>query len=466
MGSDTAALARWLRWLRPLSFEARILLLALAVGLPGTAVALLLLGLGPYSPRSQWILSGALAVAWWWLAENLWRNVVRPLQTMSNLLHAVREGDFSLRARLPRQLEEADALDALGQVMLEINAIGETLREQRLGALEATALLNRVMEEVDVAVFAFDDAARLQLVNRAGELLLAEPADRLLGREAADLGLEDVLEDAPVRRIVAKTFPGGFGRWEIRRSAFRERGLPHALLVISDLTETLREEERQAWKRLLRVLGHELNNSLAPIRSMASTLAGLLTRRPRPGDWEEDMQSGLDIVGNRAEALSRFMAAYARLARLPDPNLAPVDLPALIRRVAGLEARLPVYVERGPAVTLQGDADQLEQLLINLLRNAVDAALETRGGVGIGWKVNGSIGGWIEVRIEDEGPGIANPDNLFVPFYTTKPEPTGIGLALSRQIAEAHGGTLTLENRRAGPGCEALLRLPVGTLTP
>ena len=280
MASDSA------RRLRPFSFETRILLLALAVGLPGTAAALLLLWLGPYSPRLQWILTVALAGVWWWLAEHLRQSVVRPLQTMSNLLHAVREGDFSLRARLPPQIEETDTLDALGQVMLEINAIGETLREQRLGALEATALLNRVMEEVDVAVFAFDDTARLQLVNRAGESLLAEPADRLLGREAGDLGLADVLEAGPVRRIVAKTFPGGFGRWEIRGSAFRERGLPHALLVISDLTETLREEERQAWKRLLRVLGHELNNSLAPIRSMASTLAGLLSRRPRPDDWE------------------------------------------------------------------------------------------------------------------------------------------------------------------------------------
>jgi nitrogen fixation/metabolism regulation signal transduction histidine kinase len=450
------------RRLWPLSFETRIFLLALAVGLPGTAAALLLLWLEPHSPRLQWALTAAIAAAWWWLAETLWRSVVRPLQTLSNLLHAVREGDFSLRARLPRRFsekaEESESLDALGQVMLEVNAIFETLREQRLGALEATALLHRVMEEVDVAVFAFDDAARLQLVNRAGELLLAESADRLLGRGAAELGLADVVEGGTTRRIVAKTFPGGFGRWEIRRSAFREQGLPHGLLVISDLTETLREEERQAWKRLLRVLGHELNNSLAPIRSMSSTLAGLLARRPRPDDWEEDMRSGLEIVGNRAEALSRFMAAYARLARLPKPNLAPVDLPALIRRVAGLETRLPVYVERGPAVTMQGDADQLEQLLINLLRNAVDAALETRGGVGIGWKVNGS---WIEVRIEDEGPGIANPDNLFVPFYTTKPEGTGIGLALSRQIAEAHGGTLTLENRQPGPGCEALLRLPI-----
>jgi two-component system nitrogen regulation sensor histidine kinase NtrY len=447
------------------SFEVRLFFLALAVGLPGTAAALLLLWTGPYAARVQWIFTLILVLLWWRLADHLRQGVVRPLQTLSNLLKAVREGDFSLRARLPpglsRTRAEAASLDALEQVMLEINAIGETLREQRLGAVEATALLHRVMEEVDVAVFAFDDQARLQLVNRAGELLLAEPAERLLGRAAAGLELADVLSQDPPRRIVAKTFPGGPGRWEIRRSAFRESGLPHTLLVISDLTEALREEERQAWKRLLRVLGHELNNSLAPIRSMASTLAGLLTREPRPEDWEEDMQRGLEVIGNRAEALSRFMAGYARLARLPRPRLEEVALSPLIHRVAALERRLPVYVERGPAVTLQGDADQLEQALINLLRNAVDAALETRGGVGIGWRTGG---GYVEVRIEDEGPGISNPENLFVPFYTTKPEGTGIGLALSRQIAEAHGGTLTLENRRPGPGGEAVLRLPVRDL--
>ncbi|HEX3126825.1 MAG TPA: ATP-binding protein [Thermoanaerobaculia bacterium] len=453
---DSSSARRSPRRVPVLSFELRILLLALAVGLPATAMALLLLWLGPYSDRVRWIFSIALLFAWWALAGSLLQRVVRPLQTLSNLLQAVRQGDFSQRARLPPPTGET--LDALGQVMLEVNAIGETLREQRLGAVEATALLHRMIEEVDVAVFALDDQSRLQVVNRAGERLLGEPEERLLGKPAADLGLADVLTEGPPRRIVAKTFPGGFGRWEIRRSTFRERGLPHLLLVISDLTETLREEERQAWKRLLRVLGHELNNSLAPIRSMASTLAGLLARRPRPEDWEEDMQSGLEVVGNRAEALSRFMAAYSRLARLPDPRLAPLELSALIRRVAALESRLPVYVEKGPAVTLQGDADQLEQLLINLVRNAVDAALETHGGVGIGWRV---VDSQVEVHIEDEGLGISNPENLFVPFYTTKPEGTGIGLALSRQIAEAHGGTLTLENRQPGPGCEALLRLPL-----
>jgi nitrogen fixation/metabolism regulation signal transduction histidine kinase len=436
---------------RALSFEERILLFALATGLPGTLLALLFVWLDPHSPKLRWTVTLVAVFLWGWLAVNLHDHVVRPLQTLANLLSALREGDFSLRARQPQ--EE----DALGQVIHEVNAIGGVLREQRLGAVEAAALLHRVIDEVDVAVFAFDDLGRLRLVNRAGERLLAGEADRLRGQPAEDLGLADLL-NGEVLTLQSRTFPGGPGRWEIRRSTFREGGLPHRLLVISDLSQTLREEERQAWKRLIRVLGHELNNSLAPIHSMTSTLGNLLTREPPPEDWKEDMQRGLQVIGNRSEALIRFMAAYARLARLPPPRRAPFELSELIRRTVALETRLPVYVEKGPEVTIVADADQIEQLLINLIRNAVDAALVTGGGVGVGWRADSTH---VEVRVEDEGPGLSNPDNLFVPFYTTKPGGTGIGLALSRQIAEAHGGTLTLENRTPEPGCEALLRLPL-----
>jgi two-component system nitrogen regulation sensor histidine kinase NtrY len=434
-----------------LSFEERILLFALATGLPGTLFTLLFVWLDPHSFKLRWTVTLAAGFLWVWLALNLRDSVVRPLQTLANLLSALREGDFSLRARQPREP------DALADVVQEVNAIGEVLRAQRLGAVEAAALLHRVVDEVDVAVFAFDQMDRLRLVNRAAERLLGEPAERLLGRPAEDLDLADLL-NGEVSRLQSRTFPGGPGRWEIRRSTFRESGLPHRLLVISDLSLTLREEERQAWKRLIRVLGHELNNSLAPIHSMATTLAGLLTREPPPEDWKEDMQGGLEVIGNRSEALIRFMAAYARLARLPPPRRAPFELSSLIRRTAALETRLPVFVEKGPEVTIEGDADQIEQLLINLIRNAVDAALLTGGMVGVGWRADGTH---VEVRVEDEGTGLSNTDNLFVPFYTTKPGGTGIGLALSRQIAEAHGGSLTLENRAPDPGCEALLRLPV-----
>jgi nitrogen fixation/metabolism regulation signal transduction histidine kinase len=249
----------------------------------------------------------------------------------------------------------------------------------------------------------------------------------------------------------------------MRRTPFREGGLPHQLLVIGDLSQTLRAEELQAWQRLVRVLGHELNNSLAPIKSIAGSLGALLRRDPRPADWEDDMRGGLDIIASRAEGLARFMAAYARLARLPAPTRASCEFAALVRRAAALEPRLPVAVGGGPDLTLALDAAQIEQLLINLVKNAVEAALEQRAngradaGVRVSWQRTGT---GVEVRIEDDGPGIAQATNLFVPFFTTKPEGSGIGLVLCRQIAENHGGSLTLENRTDATGCIATLRLP------
>jgi signal transduction histidine kinase len=230
------------------------------------------------------------------------------------------------------------------------------------------------------------------------------------------------------------------------------------LLVIGDLTRPLREEELQAWQRLVRVLGHELNNSLTPIKSIAGSLETLVLSDSLPADWQEDMRRGLAVISSRSESLSRFIGAYARLAKLPRPTLAPLDVAPWVERVVGLETRLHVDVQPGPEVVIHGDADQLEQVLINLLRNAADAALETGGGVRVGWRKNAT---YIEVKIEDDGPGLSNTSNLFVPFFTTKPGGSGIGLVLSRQIAEAHGGALTLENRRTGSGCEARLRLPV-----
>ncbi|HEX8635616.1 MAG TPA: ATP-binding protein [Pyrinomonadaceae bacterium] len=437
-----------------LNHEQRILLMALAGGLPGTFISLLLIWNRSYTPKVQWTLSLFILGLWLGLAFSLRGRVVRHLQTLSNLLAAMREGDYSIRAR------SAGRNDALGDVMLEVNALGETLRSQRLGAMEASALLRTVMGEIDVAVFAFDAEERLRLVNRAGERLFAQPSGRLLGRTAAELGLEEFLHFAGAddTQIIPKSFPGQAGRWGVRRSTFRERGLPHQLLVLSDLSRELREEEREAWKRLVRVLGHELNNSLTPIKSIAGSLESLLVREPRPLDWHDDMARGLSIIGSRSESLSRFMQAYAHLARLPPPRFAPVNVHELVRRVAELETRMPVRVVPGAELTIQADADQLEQLLINLQRNAVDAALQTGGGVSVGWIRNTNS---FTLLVEDEGTGLSNTANLFVPFFTTKPGGSGIGLVLSRQIAEAHGGTLTLTNRRRGTGCEARLQLPL-----
>jgi two-component system nitrogen regulation sensor histidine kinase NtrY len=433
------------------SHDSRIVILALAGGLPAVIIALCFLWLGDYSAKVEWTLT-ALALGFWLGCSFALRSrVIRPLQTIANLLAALREGDFSIRAR------GYDRSDTLGDVMAEINALGATLQEQRLGAVEATALLGKIVEEIDVAVFAFDGDRNLRLVNRAGERLLSHPADRLVGQGAADLGLASFLEGEEAS-LLEVSFPGGSGRWEYHRTTFRQDGLPHQLLVLSDLTRALREEERQVWKRLIRVLGHELNNSLAPIRSIAASLDRLLTRNPRPDDWEEDMHRGLTIIGNRGEALSRFMEGYSRLSHLPPPQRQPLDVSAWIRRAAGLETRLAIGVVEGPELVIQADGDQLDQLLINLLRNGVDAAMATRGGVQVGWT---RMAGQLEVWVEDEGHGLPNTGNLFVPFFTTKPNGSGIGLVLSRQIAEAHGGSLTLANRADRPGCRALLRLPI-----
>jgi two-component system, NtrC family, nitrogen regulation sensor histidine kinase NtrY len=437
--------------LSPILYERRILLLALAAGLAGTFLALVLLWTGDFSANLRWTLTIVVTVAWLSFSFSAQSRVTFPLRTLSNLLAALREGDFSIRAR------GANREDVLGEVLWEVNALSDTLRKQRLGAVEATALLRKVMEEIDVAVFAFDGAGCLRLVNRAGERILNSSQSLLLGRDATELGLSECLA-GETPRIAQIDFPGKSGRWEIHRGSFREAGWPHQLLVISDLSRALRDEERQAWQRLIRVIGHELNNSLAPIKSVAENLESVIGREKRAPDWEDDMRSGLSIIAARSDGLARFMNAYARLAKLPPPVFQPVSVGAWIRRVAALELRMQVTVENGPDLSIHADPDQLEQLLINLLHNAVDAALETGGGVRMGWACeNGSLDVWVQ----DDGPGIPSPANLFVPFFTTKPGGSGIGLVLCRQIAEAHAGLLTLENREITRGSEARLRLPL-----
>jgi PAS domain S-box-containing protein len=434
-----------------LSHDARVFALALAGGLPAVATALVLLHLGDYAARVQWTLGGFVVCVWLATAAAVRVRVVRPLQTLANLIAALREGDYTIRARGAR-LD-----DPLGLALAEVNALREPLRAQRLGALEAVALLRRVMEEIDVAVIAVDESGVVRLVNRAGERLLGQSAERLVGRPAAQLGLGECLTGEP-RRVLDASFLGSGGRWELRRSTFRQGGVPMQLLVLADLRRALREEERQAWQRLVRVLSHEINNSLAPIQSIAGSLRALLGRMPRPADADEDLQRGLGVIGGRAESLSRFMRSYARMARLPAPALAPMEVTAWVDRVAALEKRLPVRVVPGPPLTVLADGDQLDQLLINLVSNAVEAATETGGGVRVEWDQRD---GALDVRVVDDGPGLPATANLFTPFFTTKPAGSGIGLVLSRQIAEAHGGTLTLEDRDDGHGCVARLRLPL-----
>nr|MBA3916171.1 PAS domain-containing sensor histidine kinase [Terriglobales bacterium] len=374
-----------------ISYENRTFLMVLAAGLLPSGIAFLLLRDRSFSDSWYWtvaILSVSLCAG---MAAAVRSTIVRSLRTLASMQAAVREGDFSIRAR------STGVNDSLSEVIYEINELASTLQNQRLGAFEAGALMRKVLTEIQAAVFAFDAEHRLRLLNREAERLIGQVGERALGSSAEKLGIADLLQGREAH-TAERSFPGGGGRWGIRRTTFRQGGTPHQLVVVTDLSRALREEERQAWQRLVRVLGHELNNSLAPIKSISQSLQTLFRREPRPQDWEDDMGLGLQVIADRSEALARFMADYSRLARLPKPNLHPVAIAPLLRRVAHLDSRLPVKVEEGPDATLDADSDQLEQLFINLLRNGVDASLQTGSEVTLHWEVNGSN---VRVRILD-----------------------------------------------------------------
>jgi len=403
-----------------------------------------------YSFEVRWTVAAIVAAAWIGAAAVSYQMVTRALYLQANLLGALREGDYSIRGT------GAEPGSAVDLVMHEINALGDTLQRQRTEAVESTKLLQSVMGAIDVAVFAFDMDERLVLVNPAAERLLKAPAAEVVGRQATALRLEKYLTgDTP--RLIERAFGPEAGRLELRRSTFYRDGKPHQLLVFADLSRALREEQQLAWQRIVRVLSHEINNSLTPIKSIAHSIKRMIGRIPDVPRAAE-IQDGLNLIETRSGALGRFLRQYAQLAKLPKPQERPIQIMPLARRIAELENRLPIQVRASDDVQVEADPDQLEQLLINIVRNAVDATIETSGKVWIDWK---SIDGSLELTVEDEGPGLPDTSNLFVPFFTTKPQGSGIGLALSRQIAEAHGGTLQLENRTDAKGCRATLRLPL-----
>jgi nitrogen fixation/metabolism regulation signal transduction histidine kinase len=432
-------------------FERRIRLLCVCIAAPAFILAAILLWHGKFSRSATITLLSITALLSLIAAGLLMEQIIRPLQTLANVVSALRESDYSFRARGARQT------DALGELALEINEFADILQKQRLVEMEASNLLRCVISSMDAPVLAFDPEHRLRLVNPAAERIFHLNAARALGATAAELQLTGLL-DQPDRGILVLAGKGNPVHWMVRSSGFRQGGIPHTLLVLSDVSIALREQERDAWQRLIRVIGHEINNSLTPIKSIAGSLRSLMQTQTVP-DAAVTLDRGLGIIENRAESLNRFIQAYRQLAQLPPPAFQPVALRALIERAAGLETRVSVRIDAAPDVVLQLDPDQVEQLLINLLRNAAEAALAQpeRPEVTITWRRGPQA---VVILIEDNGPGLSNPSNLFVPFYTTKPGGSGIGLALARQITEAHGGMLRVANRTDAHGCVAEVRLP------
>jgi len=449
---------------RSFSLEAKIRLYCLIFSLPIVAMCAAFVWNSSFAVQAT--LLGLLILALLILSSLLLEEVVRPLQTLANVVAALREDDYSFRARGSRRE------DALGELSTEINALADLLQSQRLGELEAGALLRRVIASIDAPVLAFDQSRRLRILNPAAERVLALHAETAAGRRADELDLAHLL-DEPDDAVVSLQRDGAHpnvrksGRWMVRRSSFRQLGAPHTLVLLSDLSTVLREEERVAWQRLIRVLGHEISNSLAPIKSIAGSLRARL-----PADSATDFARGLNIIEGRAESLNRFVQAYRQLAQLPAPVMRSFALRPLLERVVALETRMEVTLSEADDIDLVADPDQLEQLFINLVKNAVEAVLSVSEDSPT--PIDSSVAkpqvvirahaaqDAVTLQIEDRGLGLTNTANLFVPFYTTKRNGSGVGLALVRQIAEAHGGTVSLRNRDDAPGCVAEVRLPLG----
>ncbi len=442
---------------RRLSFERRLRLWLYLAGVPGFALCWTLLHVLKMDAALQVILLVLFALGWAFTVSLLMEQLARPLQTLANVVASLREDDYSFRARGARRN------DVIGDLALEINALASMLQAQRAGALEAMALVERVMDTMQSPVLAFDPEGRLKLLNVAAERAFSLETNKALGHTAQKLKLAYLLDASNDDVLSLGAEQQQLTRWIVKRANFRLRGVPHTLFVLADVGTALREEERVAWRRLIRVLGHEINNSLAPIKSIASSLRTRLHAAPQTEE-RDDFERGLEVVENRAESLNRFLQAYRQLMGLPAPRFAKVDMASLIDRVAQLEVRLMVQVIPGDPVEVMLDPDQIEQALINLVRNAAEAALspdamnEDAPRVEMSWQHTGNE---ICISIFDNGPGLTNSGNLFVPFYTTKPSGTGIGLVLAQQIAEAHNGVVELRNRMDGVnGCEALLRIP------
>jgi two-component system, NtrC family, nitrogen regulation sensor histidine kinase NtrY len=428
----------------------RAWLYTLWLSLPGFAFAAILIAREKVTLTPALLILCCLLVYLLLMAGALIESFIRPMQTLSNVVASLREGDYSFRAR------GAGSSDSFGELAGEVNALADLLQRQRVRSLEATALLGRILEVMHAPLFAFDRQNVLQLVNTAGTQMLDRTHARCFGYSAVELGLDELLH-APDQSI--HLFADKPTRWLLRKTTFRQEGAPHTLLVLADVSIPLQEEEQAAWKRLIRVLGHELSNSLAPIKSIAGSLLARVDAMEGEADTIRDFRRGLGVVESRADALHRFVQSYRLLAQLPPPHLRAVALGSLLDQIVLLEQRLAINLDPGPPVTLQADPDQLEQMFINLLTNAVDASVANHtDGVRVTWRVT-ELSAWI--NIEDRGLGIANAENLFVPFYTTKPKGSGVGLALAQQIARGHGGEIRLVNREDGEGARATVRLPI-----
>lgn len=453
LGKKNTNRAQWFS----IRFERRLFVTVLLTGCFGTVLSLLLLWTSSYSLHHKIEVTVVLFVLWLLPTFLVYERTINSLRVLSNVISALGEEDFSFRAT------QAVPGDALGELAIEINNLARALEEERLGAMQTANLFRNVMAEAGAAIFAFSSERRVRLLNRAAAALLGHDEAVLLHCTAQELGIDDLL-DGPSSEIVTRSFLSVERRWFVRRTHFRLYNVQHLLLVMSEASEVLRAEEQVAWQKIVRVLGHEINNSLGPIKSIADTLALTSTRIELPDPFKQNLQRGLGIIAKRSDSLNRFLQSYSKFTKLPRPSPRIINLRTILAEAIAMESRLPITIIPGPSINILVDPDQLTQVFINLLRNAVDAVVDRAthkfepDAVTVSWRVEGQN---LQLWILDRGIGLPDTQNLFVPFYTTKSTGSGIGLVLSRQIIESHGGHLTIQNRKDGQGCEVNIKLPL-----
>lgn len=434
-------------------FEAQLTQLSLFSSVP---LLLLLLWVMVYAKVSIWLtllvaLIGGLSVIY--TSCRIHQKSAYQFRSLSNLLEAMIQGDYSLRARS----YEGDS--ALDELVASINGLAQRLSSQRTESVESQLLLRTVIEHIDVAIVALSEANDISFINPAAKSLL-------------QLGAKDSNATLLKQLSVVQSFPSGHhqvvelslgrqqGRFNVHVEEFRELGLQHKLLFITDVRTLLRSEERKSWQSLIRVISHEINNSLSPIASISQTLEGLVNRdEGNVLENKKDVVNGLIIITERANSLSQFVDSYKQLAKFPNPKKQVISVLGLCTKIKYFFENKKIIINSKEDISLFVDPVQFEQVLINLFKNSIEAMLESnlKGVIDIQWNV---VNDFVRISIYDEGCGIGNLDNLFVPFYSTKSHGSGIGLVLCRQIVEAHGGYLTITNRVNVQGCCAHIEIP------
>ena len=446
------------------SFEGQLTKLSLLASLP---IFILLIWLMIYAEISIYltlltVLIGSVVIVG--CHAKMHQKLSYQFRSLSNLLDAMLQGDYSLRARASHDDK------ALNELIDATNSLAIRLNKQRIETIESQLLLNTVISHIDVAIIALNSDDELTLTNPAAKQLLGLPlsTENIATHEPLkQLGQMKNLKQGE-NKVMPLNFSGQQGKFNVHMEHYREAGEQQKLFFITDVSSLLRSEERKAWQALVRVISHEINNSLSPIASISQSLVRLINRQENIELHKESIIEGLGIVSQRSKNLSGFINSYKKIASLPDPDKKNVSIVRIVHKVIGLYQVNQLEVHSSQDVELFIDEVQFEQVLINLIKNAIEAVknadengnpqskLSTKNRVAISWHLHGNL---FRLSISDDGTGVSNPDNLFVPFFTTKSNGSGIGLVLCRQIIEAHGGKLSLANKADSHGCIATIEL-------